>query len=169
MVVAGVMAFLLMGCSQKSDTSAVDANAGLVEVTQPDTAKPDSNTLIELSASTKPLQVADHRPLKIPEITYQLDTSSQTFEIGNDAPLDESSGTRSVALRYRPVNVSGPARFAPTYPERPVPQRGMKKQEVLAAVGTPANQMAGSGTEIWDYGTYRVFFSDDVVAFTRVW
>lgn len=168
-VVAVVVVGLITGCSQKTDTNDAYITNEAVAATQAlDSATDDAaSPVVEINASAKLQQVADHRPIKLPEIEYRQTT--QSFEIGNDAPLGETSGSQHVSLRYEPVTESGPTRFAPTYPDRPVPQRGMKKQEVLAAVGSPANQMTGNGSEIWDYGTYRVFFSGDVVSFTRVW
>ncbi|OED40002.1 hypothetical protein AB833_12470 [Chromatiales bacterium (ex Bugula neritina AB1)] len=72
----------------------------------------------------------------------------------------------SVAEAAPPASLN----LAPSYPERPVPLRGEDRETVLQTVGQPAARQAGIGdTEVWDYGTFRVFFRGDKVAFTRVW
>lgn len=65
----------------------------------------------------------------------------------------------------------GSVRLAPSYPERPVPQIGDSSQLVLSYYGSPAKKIAGNnqGTEVWDYGTFRLFMHNDKVAFSRVW
>lgn len=62
-------------------------------------------------------------------------------------------------------------RLAPHYPERPVPPRGTHRSVVLEMFGSPAITLtdAGNGSDVWDYGTFRVFFVNDEVKFARVW
>ncbi len=120
-----------------------------------------------------------HRPIMLPRLNYETVTRTETFEIGNDVttregilPIASTPPAQTAAVAtvtsYSPEFSADP-RFAPTYPDRPVPSRGMTQSEVLAVAGEPANKMAGIGSQVWDYGTYRVFFSQDEVAFTRVW
>ncbi len=72
----------------------------------------------------------------------------------------------STAVQALPESVN----LAPSYPERPVPRIGADRKSVVEALGEPARRIAGSGdAEVWDYGTFRVFFKGDNVAFTRVW
>lgn len=60
--------------------------------------------------------------------------------------------------------------LAPSYPERPVPRQGSDRKAVVEALGEPARRLSGTGnSEVWDYGTFRVFFKGETVAFTRVW
>lgn len=65
----------------------------------------------------------------------------------------------------------GSVRLAPSYPGRPVPQIGDSSQHVLNYFGAPAKKMSGAndGTEVWDYGTFRLLIQNDKVAFSRVW
>jgi hypothetical protein len=67
--------------------------------------------------------------------------------------------------------VSDGVRMAPSYPERPVPPRGTHRTVVLEMFGHPAIALtdADTGSDVWDYGTFRVFFVDDEVEFARVW
>ncbi len=77
-----------------------------------------------------------------------------------------ASSLVGVAQAGQPLGVN----LAPSYPDRPIPQRGEDRQQVLDTVGKPAAKQAGIGdSEVWDYGTFRVFFKGDTVAFTRVW
>jgi len=64
----------------------------------------------------------------------------------------------------------GSVRLAPSYPERPVPQVGDSSQQVLGFYGSPSRKIdSNNGTEVWDYGTFRLFMRDNKVAFSRVW
>ncbi|MEM7260308.1 MAG: hypothetical protein AAF404_23290, partial [Pseudomonadota bacterium] len=182
LAVAGLAMFLVTGCSQFSDTKPVTTDAGetdavaAVEDSLPATPMP----VVEINATTNAAGVAEQRPIKLPLMQQQDATmpamvnpvvTTETFEFGNDASLDESPVAQRSAIQVAPRigTHNGQTRFAPTYPDRPVPERGMVKTDVLAAVGEPANRMTGNGSEVWDYGTYRVFFSADEVAFTSVW
>ena len=69
------------------------------------------------------------------------------------------------------TDVADGVRMAPSYPERPVPPRGTHRSVVLEMFGSPAITLtdAENGSDVWDYGTFRVFFVDDEVEFARVW
>jgi len=62
-------------------------------------------------------------------------------------------------------------RLAPSHAERPVPPRGTHRSVVLQMFGNPAIKLkdASRGSDVWDYGTFRVFFVDDEVQFARPW
>jgi len=76
------------------------------------------------------------------------------------------TATGSNALATTPGSVN----LAPSYSERWVPATGASRQTVLEKAGTPTRKQFGTNNaEVWDYGTFRVFFYGEKVAFTRVW
>jgi hypothetical protein len=156
LLLPGIALAVAIGCSHKTDTGDASPQAALDE----------PRPAVEVAASNKPLGVSDSRPLQLPALNFEPTVTSESFTFGNDAPLDTLSDATG-ATSY--VRGSKPNRLAPTYPDRPIPARGMNMQQVLAAVGEPATRMTGSKSEVWDYGTYRVMFTDDKVAFTQVW
>ncbi len=86
------------------------------------------------------------------------------FVIGDEGAIASNRSTENHAPD------SGPIAQAPHYPERPVPARGAFKATVASDHGQPANKISGqSGSEVWDYGTFRVFFHNEQVAFTKPW
>lgn len=91
------------------------------------------------------------------------------FVIGDEGAVTQmATASNSSSRQYTPD--TGPIALAPSYPERPVPARGAFKSVVASDLGQPAKKISGqSGSEIWDYGTFRVFFQHEQVAFTKVW
>ncbi len=86
------------------------------------------------------------------------------------ALLVASSTVLSAGVQANTALVDG-VRMAPSYPERPVPPRGTHRSVVLEMFGHPAVALtdADNGSDVWDYGTFRIFFVDDEVEFARVW
>lgn len=175
LAVAGLAISIFTGCSQFSEPNPVPAAEVVAAETTAEAQDNAPMPVVELNASTKPPGVEDQRPIKLPLMattaTENPVVTQESFEFGNDAPLAEGSVTAPATTRVTRAftTASGSPRFAPTYPDRPIPSRGMMMDDVLASVGEPANRMTGNGSEVWDYGTYRVFFSADEVAFTSVW
>lgn len=91
------------------------------------------------------------------------------FVIGDEGAVTQmATASNNSARQFTPD--TGPIALAPSYPERPVPTRGAFKSVVASDLGQPAHKIAGqAGSEIWDYGTFRVFFQHEKVAFTKVW
>ncbi len=69
------------------------------------------------------------------------------------------------------ANVVDGVQMAPSNTERAVPPRGTHRSVVLEMFGNPAIVLtdAENTSDIWDYGTFRVFFVNDEVEFARVW
>ena len=161
LLIAGITSALVAGCSQTTEKPLFTKEVTMPELNQPVLA-PEPTALREVSASASADTTPDYRPITLPAVKPQR--REVFFAIGNDVSLDENVAARSDYINGTAVDL------APTYPDRPVPVRGTSKQEVLATIGSPPSKLPGtSGDEVWDYGTFRVFFNQEVVAFTRVW
>lgn len=138
-----------------------DSSPALPDITQTDRAD-----LIEVNASLKPPEPsASFRPAAVTETQPVVTRRRIEFTIG-----DEGSAEATRPIADYSDNTGGPLKLAPSYPERPVPTRGMSRDMVVADLGQPAKRLAGNaGSEVWDYGTFRVFFHGEQVAFTKVW
>lgn len=134
----------------------------------PDISKTDRSNLIEVNASIQPpAPSAGFRPAPVTAPEPVVTRRRVEFTIGDEGPAP-APATRSTANYSE--NSDGPLKLAPSYEDRPVPTRGMSRDMVVADLGQPANRLAGSaGSEVWDYGTLRVFFHNEAVAFTKVW
>ena len=161
LLIAGITSALVAGCSQTTEKPLFTKDAPMPELNEPVlTAEPAD--MLEVSASANADTTPEYRPIKLPAVKPQRREVS--FAIGNDVTTDETVARRGAYISGTATNP------APTYPDRPVPVKGTSKQEVLATIGTPPSKLPGtSGSEAWDYGTFRVFFKHDVVAFTSVW
>lgn len=56
--------------------------------------------------------------------------------------------------------------------DRVTPNPGMLIEDLRYFYGEPAithSDLAGSSTEVWDYGTFRAFVSDGIVQRAKLW
>lgn len=164
LLIASLITGTVASCSMnpKNDTSSA----------VPDISDSNRADLIEINASLKPPAAStDFRPASVTKPQTNITRRRVEFTIGDEGPISESqpvSASRSDTGFSGAT--SGPTKLAPSYPQRPVPAYGMTRQTVVATHGQPANRLAGTaGSEVWDYGTFRVFFQNDNVAFTKVW
>ncbi len=163
LLIAGITSAMLAGCSQTAEKPELFTSKEIPEVIKTQELASADDDLLEVSASANVETSPQFRPIKLPPVKPQR--KQLTFAIGNDVTTDEAQATSQLAY------VNGqPNTLAPTYPGRPVPTKGTSKQEVLASIGAPPSKLPGTaGSEVWDYGTFRVFFKNDKVAFTNVW
>ncbi len=57
-------------------------------------------------------------------------------------------------------------------PDKPIPHVGMATAALKLSFGQPAitqQSLAGSGMELWDYGTFRTFIRDGLVHRSELW
>lgn len=161
LLIASLVSGVVASCSlnPKDETSSV----------VPDISETDRSDLIEVNASLRPpAPSTGFRPAPVAELKPVITHRRVEFTIGDEGPA--SSSRTQARFVAEPDYSSGPMKLAPSYPERPVPARGMSRDMVVADLGQPANRLAGTASsEVWDYGTFRVFFHQDQVAFTKVW
>ena len=164
LLIAGITSAILAGCSQTAEKPELFTSNDIPEIIEKQALVTPDADLLEVSASANVETSPQYRPIKLPPVKPQR--KQLTFAIGNDVTTAEGSAN-SQSNYY----VAGQAnKLAPTYPGRPVPTKGTSKQEVLASIGAPPSKLPGTaGAEVWDYGTFRVFFKNDKVAFTNVW
>lgn len=157
-ILAGLFAGLIASCSllpKDQQTATVDVAAQNVTL--------DRLDLVEVTASSS-MQAPAARMLRTEKIVSTPgNVPRKRVELVFDYP-DATKSSTAVSLD------SGPTNLAPSYSERPIPEHGASKADVLADLGQPPLRIPGSaGAEVWDYGTFRVFFQNEAVAFTRVW
>ena len=158
------------------------ASCSLFQTDEPaiDALETDATDRVEVAATSKVLA-----PTRSISPSINLKPQPHLGETASDTQLvttrrvefvigDEGAVAKQAAASNRPIENhaadSGPIARAPHYPERPVPARGAFKTAVASDHGQPANKISGqSGSEIWDYGTFRVFFHNEQVAFTKPW
>lgn len=166
LLTAAITTALIAGCSQTTEKPQLDTGVVLPEINQPVMTSQEDTDLLEVSASANAATTPTYRPIKLPPV--QPNRRQVSFAIGNDVTTEEAAPASG---NYRNGVISGTANnLAPTYPDRPIPGKGTTRQEVLATIGSPPSKLPGTaGSEVWDYGTFRVFFKQDIVAFTSVW
>ncbi len=156
MVLASLIASVTAGCSLFQKDQPNDAADQVI----PETTRVD---LIELKASSRAQVPAAHLSNETASQAPLITRKRVEFLIGGQDINKESAGSITTAA-------SGPVNRAPSYPGRPVPSHGASKELVLSELGQPPHKIPGKGgSEVWDYGTFRVFFQYEKVAFTKVW
>lgn len=166
MVAVSLFACIAAGCSLTPKDQAAEG----ADQTSPDHANTE---LMEVPASSKPPLEAEETLIVLNQpgkdaASVKTPKRVEFVFSSDDKSLIDSHSTTVVNASYTPE--SGPVSYAPSYSERPVPARGETQETVVAELGQPPHRLPGNaGNEVWDYGTFRVFFQNEKVAFTRVW